>query len=227
MRFTTGVFEKRLNRFLVRVATADGTRMAHLPNSGRLTNALKDGCLAYLVPVASPSRKTEHDLFAVIVDDIPVVVDARFANEVAAHCINGGLIEGLEERRMEGREVMVNGSRFDFMLNGKPPFYLEVKCVTHVVDGCALFPDAPTLRGRHHVELLGRLTSSGFGAGLMFVVQRPDADLLKPNWSVDQKFCETLDLAMGNGLKVFSATAIMRNETDVEVLPNKPLFSVR
>ena len=47
------------------------------------------------------------------------------------------------------KEVKIGNSRIDFVLDNAP---LEVKDVSLVRDGIALFPDAPTERGARHVK---------------------------------------------------------------------------
>ena len=52
---------------------------------------------------------------------------------------------------------------------------MEVKSVTWVEDGVALFPDGVTARGRRHLEELAGLAARGHEAWQVFVVQRADA----------------------------------------------------
>ncbi|GIS72281.1 MAG: hypothetical protein CM1200mP10_18580 [Candidatus Neomarinimicrobiota bacterium] len=53
---------------------------------------------------------------------------------------------------------------------------MEVKSATYVENGIAEFPDAVTDRGKRHVQSLQALVETGFQAGVLFVVQRSDAD---------------------------------------------------
>jgi len=42
------------------------------------------------------------------------------------------------------------------------------------------FPDAPTQRGTRHLEELTKIRQNGKEAGVAFIVQREDADVVRP-----------------------------------------------
>ena len=52
---------------------------------------------------------------------------------------------------------------------------LEVKGCTLVEDGLAKFPDAPTIRGKKHLDELSNSIDDGFKAAALFLVIRDDA----------------------------------------------------
>lgn len=113
------------------------------------------------------------------------------------------------------------------MLEGdSEKFYIEVKSVTHVIDGVALFPDAPTARGRKHLMQLHLLSKSGLKAGLLFSVQRPDARAMKPNVKVDPKFSELLKRAVEEGVKVFTLKSIFQPPKTIRLRANEPPFTL-
>ena len=101
-------------------------------------------------------------------------------------------------------EPRIDHSRLDFLLTdgkGGRGCYVEVKSCTLVRDGVVLFPDAPTVRGRRHVEELMRIRSLGFEASLIFIVQRRKAKSFKPNSDLDPKFGEAVRKAYEKGVK--------------------------
>ena len=65
---------------------------------------------------------------------------------------------------------------------------MEVKSVTWVEDGVALFPDGVTSRGRRHLEHLQELVAQGHQAWNVFVVQRQDAQVLRPAAAIDPAY---------------------------------------
>ena len=90
--------------------------------------------------------------------------------------LNGRLdqFDGYQEVR---REVTFEESRFDLMLSGEErTCYVETKSVNLVENRVALFPDAPTERGRKHLGTLVKAVNAGHRAAAFFVVQRADAD---------------------------------------------------
>lgn len=80
---------------------------------------------------------------------------------------------------------------------------VEVKSVTWVEDGMALFPDAPTTRGRRHLKGLAQAVREGRKASVAFVVQRPDAVALGPS-PIDPGFAEALREALATGVEAFT-----------------------
>ncbi|MGK7311422.1 MAG: DNA/RNA nuclease SfsA [Candidatus Longimicrobiales bacterium M2_2A_002] len=86
---------------------------------------------------------------------------------------------------------------------------LEVKSVTLVEDGVALFPDAVTARGTRHVrelaEVAGRIDDNGvaWSAAILFVLQRDDARRIEAARSIDPDFADALAEAKAAGVRVF------------------------
>jgi sugar fermentation stimulation protein A len=76
---------------------------------------------------------------------------------------------------------------------------LEVKGVSLVVDKTALFPDAPTKRGRRHVREI-----MDHGGMLLFLIFR-DAERFKPNADTDPKFAQLLSKARRQGIQIITA----------------------
>ncbi|MBS7653673.1 DNA/RNA nuclease SfsA [Candidatus Bathyarchaeota archaeon] len=226
----TGRFLQRINRFKVLVEIDGEEFYAHLPNSGRLVTVLHYGIEAYLKKVEDGfSRRNPYRLFAVSRFGVPVIVDAQFSNILAKMAIEHGLIDGLAEYRVSRENFRVDehlGTRLDLMLErGMEKFYIEVKSVTHVVNGVALFPDAPTLRGRKHVQKLTALVRCGFKSGIIFSIQRSDAIIMKPNVEVDRQFTELLRKAVAEGVKVFTLNSTFQPPRSIKIEPNKPTFT--
>jgi sugar fermentation stimulation protein A len=65
-----------------------------------------------------------------------------------------------------------------------------------------MFPDAPTGRGRKHLHELAKLQKDGVRSCVVFVVQRPDTEVFKPNWSIDPEFSELLRHVWEAGIEV-------------------------
>jgi sugar fermentation stimulation protein A len=223
-----GVFIKRLNRFMALVEVDGEIAYAHLPNSGRLRTVLYGGAPVYLRAKGdNPFRRSAYTIFSIKRGDIMVIVDAQFSNFLAKESI--GLFKNLSGYRVVKKNFRVSDEsnvKLDLMLEKfSDKFYIEVKSVTHVVDGIALFPDSPTLRGRRHMLQLISLLKRGFKSGLIFSVQRPDAKLLKPNVEVDPQFTELLREAAAYGLRIFTLKSTFNPPKTVKVEADKPPFT--
>ncbi|HZT07442.1 MAG TPA: DNA/RNA nuclease SfsA [Chloroflexota bacterium] len=200
---TRATLRCRVSRFSVEVDLDGAPTLAHLPNSGRLTELLVRGAQVWLAPQQPGVRKTAWDVALVEYGGGLVSVDARIPNSIVEQAIVGGLILDLPPGFTVRREVAVGHSRLDFAVDSPiGRWYLEVKSVTLVEAERALFPDAPTVRGARHLDELSRLRLDGFGAMVVFVVQRPDATEFAPNAPADPAFARALSAANRVGVEV-------------------------
>jgi len=222
---------QRLNRFMTLIEVDNEKAYAHLPNSGRLQTALHPGDQAYLRRCErNPLRKSAYSVFAVQHDGIIVIVDSQFSNILAREAIEQGLFDDMAGYHVVKENFMLDKDsrvRLDLLLEGNSEkFYMEVKSVTHAVNNIALFPDAPTARGRRHLMQLSSLSRRGFKAGLLFSVQRSDAKVLKPNVEVDPRFSELLRKAIKDGVKIFTLKAIFQPPKTIRLNANDPVFKL-
>ena len=172
------IFLRREKRFLAEVAL-DGDRRtwAHVPNTGALTGCLTPGQEVLLTEESRPHRKTTHTWRFCKSEAGWVCVDTLVPNRLVAEALAGPGLPELPPMLSHRREVTLpGGSRLDFVADlGERLLFIEVKSVTWVEDGVALFPDGVTARGRRHLEELAGLVARGHEAWQVFVVQRADA----------------------------------------------------
>ncbi len=187
-------FKKRLNRFVVETESG---RRCHLHDPGRLEELLYPGAPLYMV---EKSRGLKCEIYYTRKNDEYVLINSKIHSDIAENIINSDLFKDFKIIR---KEVKVKKSRIDFLLEHKNrEFYLEVKGCTLTKNGVALFPDAPTERGRRHVEELENLIEKGYEGGVMFLVFRK-SEYFSPNWETDPEFSEALKRAYNKGLKIF------------------------
>jgi sugar fermentation stimulation protein A len=197
-----GILKNRDNRFRATVSVGGADAWAHVPNSGRLGELLTPGRSIWLAPAGSPERKTAYDLKLVEFENVLVSVDARLPNPLFAEALANGAVPGFDYPVIKP-EVVRGNSRLDFRLSSPDGIcWVETKSVTLVRDGTALFPDAPTDRGRKHLRELIDIVDSGDRAAVFFVIQRPDAVCFSPNRETDPDFTETLGLAARAGVSI-------------------------
>lgn len=196
-------FVKRVNRFVVRVALDGRDVQAHLPNTGRMTELLAPGAVVYVTPAPpNQGRKTAYDLTLVEYAGTLVSVDSRLPNAVFREAVEFGVLAGFDGYSVDRAEVPLGDSRIDLLLTGSEGMcYVETKSVNLVVDGRALFPDAPTERGRRHLGELAGAVELGHRACAVFVVQRGDAVEMAPHREADEMFGEALDRAVELGVE--------------------------
>lgn len=198
-------FIARKNRFVAEVVL-QGTRvLAHVPNSGRLSELLTRGRRVYLLDMAARHRKTSHDLALVEMKESLVSVDARLPKSLFRSGLTNNEVDSFSGWQVLGEEPGFGSGRLDLRLGlGHQEALVETKSVTLVDRGRARFPDAPTTRGVRHLGDLVHARNQGFRAAIVFVVQRDDADSFEPNWSTDPEFGESLEEASRKGVEIYA-----------------------
>lgn len=196
----------RATRFSVLVEVQGAPVLAHLANSGRVRELLAPGTPALLAPRPPAGRKTAYDLALVRVGETWVSADARLPNRLVREALAAGQIASLQPyAALVTAEARCGESRVDFLLSGPVGrCWLETKSVTLVEGGTALFPDAPTLRGVRHLRDLMACHAAGEAAAVLFVVQRADAQCLRPHDEADPLFGQTLRRAAAAGVRALA-----------------------
>lgn len=208
-----GEFISRPNRFIARVMidtdSAPREITAHVANTGRMRELLVPGARVQMAFNPSPKRKTDFTLLTVWYKSTWVCIHSTMANALAFE-----FMEKAPDICQLKREVTYGNSRFDlaFERNGHPCLY-EVKSANLVVGAAAMFPDAPTERGCKHLEELMHAHTEGYEAGVLFVVQREDAEFFTPNIATDPLFSGLLKKGFEVGLVVRALRCVIRGNT--------------
>jgi sugar fermentation stimulation protein A len=175
----------------------------HIRDPGRLEEILYKGNEVLLKKAESPDRKTNWDLIAGKVAKSWVFVNSGYHREISETVLSNEDTGPYGEVDSIVAEKELGDSRIDFLLKeGDERIWIEVKGCTLAREGVALFPDAPTARGRRHVEELRKAIERGDSAGLMVLVFGPDADTFAPNRETDPGFADVYERAREEGLEV-------------------------
>jgi len=236
-----GIFKDRPNRFTVTFQSPSTEDKAHLRDPGRLKELLIPGVKLLLRPALNAeSRKTKYDVIAVWSEGIWVLINSGFHSDLAEELIESGNIPELSEYRVQKREYAFGQSRIDFLLiqstiselpaqneaihdiGSNNNMLLEVKGCTLVEDGQARFPDAPTTRGKRHLEELIKAKKEGINAAVLFLIPREDAQIFSPNWEMDPDFSQTLHQAeQENVLIIAYSFTLNYQKKELELKPLK------
>jgi sugar fermentation stimulation protein A len=206
-------FIQRDNRFRATVEVGGQSVWVHVPNSGRLEELFVPGRPVLLRKADLPHRKTKYDLALVKLGQGLVSVDARLPNKLVHEALAAGRMSEFTGYTTIRPEVAYGASRLDFLLeDDEQRCFIEVKSVTLVREGVALFPDAPTQRGQRHVGELAQAVRKGQRAAVVFVVQREDAVIFAPNDEADPVFGQTLRQAARAGVEVYAYLCRVRRD---------------
>lgn len=202
-----GVFLGRANRFAAEVRVAGQRWRVHLPNSGRMEELLRPGAAVRLLPTPSHGRRTQGRMVVVRHRGRWVGIDSHLPNRLwEAALQQGGLPPVVGVRGWE-REVRLGAERVDFRVHtAHGVWWVETKSCNRVIDGVALFPDAPTTRGARHLRALTRVAQKGAGAAVVWFVQRPDARSLRVDDTADPVFAAAARGAVTAGVRLIAYT---------------------
>jgi sugar fermentation stimulation protein A len=176
-----------------------------------------------------PRRKLAWTLERVDMGAGWVGVHTGRPNAALAQGIAAGRIPNLAGYRDLRREIVFSpaeqeGGRLDLALGAgpAPDALVEIKNCT-LLDGDYLrFPDAVSLRGRKHLNLLASAVGQGRRGVMLFALNRPEGQRFAPAWAVDPAYGRRLAEVAALGVEVL-AVRLCHTATGLEVGEGVPV----
>ena len=211
-----GEFIPRPNRFLAICKINERRRKCYIPIPGPMPDLLFPGVEVLLRHSPTIYRKTDYDLICVRHCGQLLSLDTRVPNKILAEAFASGALSPFAQYEEVHTEVIYQGSRFDFMLkdSGLPTCFIEAKSSTHAEQSIAYFPRAVTSRGQRHLQKLMHAFDHGYRSAIIFIVQRNDAKIFRPNDRIDPDFGSTLRKAAQHGVETYAWTTRFDEETN-------------
>lgn len=198
-----GIFLERPNRFIAEVLIDGDRHTVHVKNTGRCKEILIKGTKIYLQKSNNPNRKTKYSLISAYKGDRLINIDSQVPNDVVYEAITGNVIPELSGLSFVKREQKYKNSRFDmYFEHEERRGFVEVKGVTLEKDGMSMFPDAPTERGRKHIEELIDAVENGYEGYVFLLIQMEGIIEFTPNVITDPKFAAALKKAQESGVHI-------------------------
>jgi len=180
-----------------------------------MTGLVRQGNPVLVTWNPSPSRKLQYSLQAIHVGESWVGTNTLLPNRLVEQAaLAGDFPEFIGYRSVRREAVFPDGSgRCDLLLEdhdeGEAPLWVEVKSVTLREGDRALFPDAPSERGRKHLKSLVERIEAGQRAAMFYLVQRTDCASFAPAARVDPDYAAALADAWDAGLMIVCAEAVV------------------
>jgi sugar fermentation stimulation protein A len=190
--FEEAFFVERQNRFVMQLKKSDGqTIFAYIANPGRMEEFLTPGHPFFITP--GNNGKYFYHIVSTFYQNSYILLDTIKINYLVELILKNHGIEIFNDVKHIRREVTVNRSKFDFLLEreGQKPALLEVKSCSLCHNGAAMFPDAPTERGKRHLQDLEFLASQGYDTYTLYLVSHKNARVFLANGHTDRDYCET------------------------------------
>lgn len=210
-----GTLVKRYKRFLADVLLEDGSEVTvHCPNSGSMKGCAVPGSRVFLSRSSNPKRKYPFGWELVESDGFWAGINTGLPNRLTHEAIEDGTVTELQGYTAIRPEVPYGEhSRIDLLLEGPAArCFVEVKNVTLVENGRALFPDAVTTRGQKHLQELMRVVREGDRGVIFFTVQRGDGASVSPADLIDPEYGRLLRLAVESGVEALAYRAVVTPE---------------
>lgn len=197
-------FVARPNRFVVEALLQGELVRAHLHDRGRLKEVLIPGARLLLAHKAGAKRSTAFQAVAAYVGDQLASIDTVLPNRLIEAALRGQVLMPFAGYTTVRREATLGSSRFDFLLTSAAGqrCVIEVKSAGLIVDGVALFPDAPTSRGQRHLRELAELAQEGLRVAAVFVAQG-QAQEVRIDDMIDPAFGARLADVAQQGVEVY------------------------
>ncbi len=201
----TAKFIKRPNRFIAHVLVDNHEEIVHVKNTGRCKEILIEDTEVILEAGNNPERKTKYSIIAAYKEDVLINIDSQVPNKVVYEGILDHRIDEIKEITKLSREVVYGNSRFDLYFETKEKKgFIEVKGVTLIEDGIALFPDAPTKRGCKHIYEMIKAVEEGYAGYIFFLIQMKGVRYFTPHTIRDPEFAAALKLAREKGVTIIA-----------------------
>lgn len=204
-----GEFLKRYKRFFADIRADGAVITAMVPNTGSLKTCLFENSQCVYTINDSPTRKLKATLQLLRTPTGWVGVNTAMTNKLVYEAFSAGVIEDWRAfKAMKPEYKISKETRLDLVLApsqadleaGQKLHFIEVKNVSLAYDGVAQFPDAVTERGQKHLRELIELKAKGFGAEIVFVVQRQDCSSFSPARQIDPEYARLLGEAVKAGV---------------------------
>jgi sugar fermentation stimulation protein A len=192
--FEEAFFVERENRFVLQLKKTGGQLIkAYIANPGRMEEFLVPGHPFFIT--SGNEGKYFYRAVSTIYQDSFVLLDTIKINGLVELMLKNNRIKAFDNPTSIRREVTVNRSKFDFLVEregeNKKPILLEIKSCSLCHNGVAMFPDAPTERGKRHLEDLDFLASRDYVAYTLYWINHKNAKVFMPNGHTDRDYCET------------------------------------
>lgn len=218
-----GKLLRRYKRFFADIQLEGGEEITAItPNTGSMKGVCVVGADVLVSYSNSPTRKFAYTWELVDIAGKWVGINTQVPNTITAEALAVGAIPELAKFTTFRREVKLpSGSRIDFSL-GRDEALLEVKNVSLVENGVAMFPDSVTERGTRHLHELMEYIEQGGEGYMLYVVQHHQAESFSPADEIDPVYGTTVRDAYQAGVKLLAMKARV-TEQEIKLTESLPI----
>ncbi|NPA17069.1 MAG: DNA/RNA nuclease SfsA [Aquificae bacterium] len=188
------VFLERPNRFVGICRINGKTVRCHIADSGRLKEILTEG-RKLLVVKNRPGMKTRYRVIGALMEDGWILLNTSIHSKIGEEAIKKGVL-GFTPEKIK-REFAFGNSRIDYLVDDN--ILVELKGSNLLIGDRCVFPDAPTSRGKRHLEELIKSLSEGYRPYILMMGLR-ECNCFQTNERLDPEFSKTFQKAIESGV---------------------------
>ncbi|MGD2085428.1 MAG: DNA/RNA nuclease SfsA [Candidatus Aminicenantes bacterium] len=224
--FEEAFFVERENRFVMQLKKKNKQLIkAYVANPGRMEEFLVAGHPFFITN--GNEGKYYHRIVSTFYQDSYVLLDTIKINSLVELLLKNNRIKAFSNPISIRREVTVNRSKFDFLVKregeNRKPTLLEIKSCSLCHNGVAMFPDAPTKRGKRHLEDLDFLAAGDYEAYTLYWINHKKAKVFMPNGHTDKDYCETFCSTRNVNFLAYCVNMTDPVTLDLSFLKNVPI----
>jgi sugar fermentation stimulation protein A len=222
--FEDAYFVERENRFVLSLRKSNGESIrAYAANPGRMEEFLVPGHPFFIT--RGNNGKYFYRAVSTYYQDSYILLDTIKINSLVELMLKNNRLDVFGDVERIRREKTVNRSRFDFLLErkGAKPVLLEIKSCSLCHNGVAMFPDAPTKRGRRHLEEMETLALQGYDTYTLYWINHSSARVFMPNGHTDMAYSAAFCKSKHVRFLAYSATMPDPVTLDLSVFREVPI----
>jgi sugar fermentation stimulation protein A len=222
--FEEAFFVERDNRFVMQLRKNDNQIIkAYVANPGRMEEFLVPGHPFFIT--SGNEGKYVYRVVSTVYQGSYVLLDTIKINFLVELMLKSDRIKAFSGPKSFRREVTVNRSRFDFLVEreNKKPALLEIKSCSLCHHGVAMFPDAPTQRGKRHLDDLESLAAQGYDTYTLYLINHKDARVFMPHGHTDVEYCKAFCRAKRVNFLAYCVNMINPVTLDLDFLKEVPI----
>jgi sugar fermentation stimulation protein A len=219
--YKEGIIVRRINRFTVKVKIKNKIVLAHLNNTGRLEELVKEGKVGLFLPIEK-SKKLRFRLSMIKESKNTFsIIDTSLQMKAFEAALKKNYISWFKVAKILRRNFRINDSLIDYLIEYKNRKYIvEVKSAVMKRRSFAMYPDCPSIRGQKHIkELINNPTNSI----ILFIAAMKNINAFSPNKEADTKIYELLKIAKRKGVKIKAIQIYFDKSINSIILKNDEL----
>jgi sugar fermentation stimulation protein A len=219
--YEKGIVVRRINRFVVKAKIKNKVVLAHLNNTGRLEELVKEGNVGLFLPIEKSKKLSFRLSMIKEKKNIFSIIDTSLQMKAFENALKNNYISWFKDAQILRRNFRINNSLIDYLIEYRNKKYIvEIKSAVMKRKNIAMYPDCPSIRGQKHIKELIKNPKNSI---ILFIAAMKNINAFSPNKEADTKIYELLKTAKRKGVKVKAIQIYFDKSINSIILKNDEL----